>query len=429
MPRPTSLLAALLLLVPLARAQTPDALYARGTPTFVRGTKGPELSAKANAVQAELVRSIAFPKAAVVDDASIDVAKGAAAWPANPVLIGSAESNAVLAALGDRVPFRFRRGGLEIGGRTFTGADVCLIACVPAQPDAPGAPGWPEFVVYAGASPLEALELNSVRHGGIPVLVADKFGALVGAEWKRDDAGKLVAAFGSALKRVEWRRTSSVDRASPRPVFVSHVASIPATELDLEQSNAALRGVERAAERLGIAEFEPISVFVYPDKKTKGELTQNEGDGHARPAARALHVIACDAEEGGALENLVAHEVTHVLAPWSIVPAASPVFGEGLAVWTSGKYQGRALVDWKKTVAAKAPTVAELLAGMRKMPESVAYPLSGLLVDALVREFGWESFKEAFAGAGESTWTAACKTAGTTPEKVEELWKKALGRK
>lgn len=428
MSRPVALLLTLLFLPP-ARAQTPNAFFARGAPTIVRGTKGPELSAKANAAQAELLRSIAFPSSTVVADKSIDVEKGVAGWPANPVLIGSGESNAVLEALGDRLPFQFRRGGLEIGGQSFTGADVCLIACIPAQADAPGAPGWPELVVYAGASPLEALELNSVRHGTLPVLVVDKFGALAGAEWKRDDAGKLHAAFGPAAKRVEWRRTSSVDRASPRPVFVSHLASTAASPADNERSDAVLRGVERAAQRLGIDAFDPISVFVYPDKKTKGELTGNPGDGHAVPAARALHVIACDAEEGGALEDLVAHESTHVLAPYAIAPASSPVLGEGLAVWTSGKYQGRALAEWKKTLAAKAPTVAELLHGMRKLPEDVAYPLSGLLVEALVRDFGWDAFKEAFAGAGESTWTAACKTVGSTPEKIEELWRKSLGRK
>src|SRR5262245_29710519 len=90
-----------ILVASVADAQSPNEFYKRGVPTLVRGTAGSELTTKALAAQAELFRVICFPTANVIDDKGVDATKGAAAWPANPVLIGSNESNAVLAALGE----------------------------------------------------------------------------------------------------------------------------------------------------------------------------------------------------------------------------------------------------------------------------------------------------------------------------------------
>ncbi len=422
-------LAALAAVTVSARAQSPNQFYQRGTPTFVRGTQGEELTDKVIAAQIELVRASIFPTATVVDDKTIDPAKGAAAWPANPVLYGSNEHNSVLARLGNRVPIRFVRGGLEVGSRSFSGSDLRVIACVPAEKDEGAQKGWPEFVLYAGVGPMDTLEINGVRHGDQSVLVLDRFGPLVGGSWKRDPKGRLDVLFAPPARRETWRNTNDVDRANPRPVFVHHLQLVPAADSDGEQVSAVLRGVERAAARLSLTQFDGVQVYVHPDRKSKELLTGNSGDGHAVPAARTLHVLACDASEGGPLENLVAHEVVHLLTVEAVGPIASPLFGEGLAVWASGGYQGRPLGEWQRELAGKAPSLADLFAQFRKLPEATAYPLGGILVDLLVREVGWDAFKASLVGASPATWDAACKSAGTTPEALAAAWEKALAKK
>ncbi|MBI5364873.1 MAG: hypothetical protein HZA53_16975 [Planctomycetes bacterium] len=412
-----------------AAAQSPNEFLKRGTPTFVRGTAGEDVTDKVLAAQVELLRGMLFPSAPVVDDKAIDVAKGAAAWPANPVLFGSNEHHAVLAALGARLPFQFVRGGLELAGRTFSGNDVRLIACVPEQKDEGSEKGWPEFLVYAGVGPMDAQELNGVHHGAESVLVVDRFGPLVSGSWKRDAKGRLGVVFAEPARREKWRNSNQVERGNPRSVFVKHLELVPVTEKDQEEVSAILRGAERAAQRLGLDHFEGVQVYVHPDRKSKELLTRNSGDGHADPAARTLHVLACDASEGGALEGLVAHEVTHLLTVEAVGPVASPLLGEGLAVWASGAYQGRPIGEWKQELVGKAPSVAELFLQFRKLPENVAYPLGGLFVDLCVREVGWAEFQKSLAGASPSKWGAACKSAGTSAEAIEAAWTKAFAKR
>ncbi|MBK7876719.1 MAG: hypothetical protein IPJ77_13405 [Planctomycetes bacterium] len=424
-----SLVLAATALVPVARAQAPNPFFQRGTPTFVRGTAGEERTDKVLAAQVELIRSMAFPTALVVDDKSIDVTKGASAWPPNPVLYGSNEHNAVLAALGNRLPFRFVRGGLEIGARSFSGGDVRLIACIPAEKDEGNLKGWPEFLVYAGVGPMDAQEINSVRHGDLNLLVIDRFGPLVGGSWKRDAKGKLDVVYGPVARREAWRNSNAVDRANPRPVFVHHVQLVPAAPKDEEEVSAVLRAVERAASRLLLERFDAVHVYVHPDRKSKEILTANGGDGHTDPASRTVHVIAFDAAEGGPLENLVTHEVVHALTVDAVGPMASSFLGEGLAVWASGVYQEKPLGEWKRELAGKAPAVAEMFTLFRKLPENVAYPLAGLFVDLCVREVGWDAFKQSLAGASASSWAAACKSAGTSAEAIDGAWAKALAKK
>ena len=53
-----------------------------------------------------------FPRAPVVEDKAIDVAKGIDGWPLNPVLFGGPHVNTVLARLASSLPFAMERGKL-----------------------------------------------------------------------------------------------------------------------------------------------------------------------------------------------------------------------------------------------------------------------------------------------------------------------------
>lgn len=80
--------------------ETPNAFFARGTPTFIVGTAGDERCDRAVAAQVELVRAQLFPGAAVVTDEAVGHA-----WPANPVVYGGAHVNVLVAALAPELPF------------------------------------------------------------------------------------------------------------------------------------------------------------------------------------------------------------------------------------------------------------------------------------------------------------------------------------
>src|SRR5688572_6897813 len=145
--------------------------------------------------------------------------------------------------------------------------------------------------------------------------------------------------------------------------------------------------------------------------------------------SRARCVIAFEASERGPLENLVAHEATHVLAAVRLAPAGSVLLGEGLAVWVSGQYGGKTLEEWRGALAEPVASVAELLGPrFRALPEATSYPLAGILVETLVAELGRERVLDTLYPATAATWDAACERAGTSAARVETAFRAALAR-
>jgi hypothetical protein len=120
-----------------------------------------------------------------------------------------------------------------------------------------------------------------------------------------------------------------------------------------------------------------------------------------------------------ALEGLVAHEATHVLAYDAWGPSGSSLLGEGLAVWVSGRYGGVRLDEWKAAMV-DAPRVADLLgAGFRAQPENRTYPVAGLLVEAAVATVGLAAVRDHLFAATPATWDTATLAAGTTTESLQ----------
>src|SRR5690606_4960201 len=74
---------------------TVNEFFGRGTPTFIVGTPGDDISDRAIAGQVELVRAMFFPTAEVFSDASLDVGAGPSAWPSNPVVYGGSHVNSL----------------------------------------------------------------------------------------------------------------------------------------------------------------------------------------------------------------------------------------------------------------------------------------------------------------------------------------------
>ncbi len=414
-------------------AATPNAFFQRGTPTFVLGTAGNDHADRGIAAQVELIRGMLFPKSPVVTDDSIDVAKGASAWPRNPVVYGGPHVNSLLARLAPSLPFVLERGKLTLGDQVFEGDEYRLIALIPArQPDAQG-PGYPEFLLYAGTGSPSVAEINAVYHGGEAILVADTFGRLLTGQWERGSDSRFKPQFTQPrARRIPWRTVTRelqpVAGASGTVHLRFPEQLLPAN--DEEQVVAAcLRGLTQAVRKLELTNPTSLFVYIYPDRGSKRALTGNAGDGHVDLISRAVHVVRFDAAEGGGLERLLAHEGTHVLAYEAWGAAGTPLFGEGLGVWASGHYGGVTLAAWKSRLPAKIPSAASLLgAGFRQMPEQESYPVAGLFVEAVVGKVGLAPVREHLFGATPATWEAACRQAGTTPQELESAWRKAIER-
>jgi hypothetical protein len=403
---------------------SPNDFFGRGAPTFVRGTKGDERADRGVAAQVELIRSIAFDGATVVDDYSIDTAEGGSAWPHNAVVYGAGHVNELLASLAPTFPFRIEPGALTLGDELFRGDEYRLIAVVPTREADERGPGYPEFLLYAGTGTPGVAEINGVRHGASPILVADTFGPLVTGQWKETSDGVMPELDSSRASRIRWRAVErtvkSSDGKNTADVRISFPQKIPAADDEEQVIDACLRGLRTAIRKLAITHPASVSIYVYPDVGSKRSLTGDAGHGHAVVSSRALHVLRFDPSPGGGLESLLAHEATHVLAHESWGPAGSSLLGEGLAVWVSGQYGGTPLADWQRRIETP-PRVADLLGkAFRQLPERETYPVAGLLVAAAVQRVGLANVRDHLFGASAETWAAACASAGSSPRELQQ---------
>lgn len=365
---------------------------ARGTPTFVLGTSGDDRADRAIASQVELVKNLVFPDAAVVLDTAVDPAR----WPALPAVYGGPHVNALVASLS--LPFTLGPGHLEIGGQTFDGDEYQIITVVPADAH------HPELLLFAGTGTPGITQINDQTGGADMITIKDRFGILRTGTWKDG-----VAVLGPPTLRIAWR---SVDREGGSILFPEQLAAAPGEAAQVE---AAERGFATARAKLGVVAPPRVSLYVYPDLRSKKTLTRDPRSGVAVLAANALHVLSVPPAD---LERLVAHESSHAYAHHAWGDPGTPLIGEGLAVWTSGFYAGRSLDDWAGALR-DPPSIAQLVAGFFTYPEPVGYPLGGLVVEAAVALVGFDAMRTHLYPATPSTWDAACRAAGTTPEALQ----------
>ncbi len=406
---------------PPVTATTPNSFVRRGDPTFILGTRGDAITDRRIAGQVRLMRGLALPRSRVVSDTTIDLARGPATWPSNPLVYGGADDNAVIAGLAAKLPYQVTRSRIVVGGQVFEGAGYRLIAVTPATDD------HPEFVLFAGTGDGAMAEINGGIPMSTPIVVADRFGALVQGTWARV-GGKLVAKLGPRQRRIEYRtvrRTLAAARGARRAtVSFAFPSMVPAADSEAALIDACMRGLRRAVDKLALDAPVDMWIYLYPDRRSKMSLTGNRGDGHAVPSSRTLHMLATSP---AAAEQLVAHEATHVLAYYGYGPAGSALMGEGLAVWVSGQYAGRSIASWTRSM--RPISIATLLGpGWMKQNEADKYPLAGLVVEVAIAQVGLTRVLEHLLGANVETWDASCARAGTTPAKLERGVRAALGR-
>lgn len=397
-----------------AGPRTPNELYASGSPTFIAGTLGDDHEDRVIRGQIEVIRGALFPNAKMVDDTTIDVTQGRAAWPVNPVLYGGPQHNAVVAALAAELPFRMTSDSLEIDGHTLKGAGTQLITLVP---EGGNALSHPSFMLYAGTGPEGVAEINAMPHGESEIAIYDAFDSIAGGSWQRSATGFTPQLnWAPPRKSFDDEHIDLPRTRSPAKVTISTVRGADYDGLPAKRE-AVLRGVATSLKKLDIAAPTEVRVVIYPNAEVKKALTHTAGNGHAAPAARTLHVLAFDAKP---LERLVAHESTHVFTQQAWAPPGTVLLGEGLAVWVSGQYGGVELADWKQKLAKRAPLTSLLGAKFRQLPEQETYPVAGLVTAAIIDRVGLAKLRETIWPATPASFEAACARAGLTTEELEK---------
>jgi hypothetical protein len=398
--------------VPAPGPRTPNEFYAAGVPTFVAGTLGDEHEDRVIRGQIELIRGMLFPTAKVVDDTSIDVKSGAAAWPANAVLYGGPQHNAVIAALAGELPFRMTGDSLELDGHKLNGAGIQLIALVPARS---ADIAHPSFLLYAGTGREGVAEINGMPHGENGLAIYDAFDSIAGGGWQIGANG-FTPQLNWAPPRKALDDTSHDLQGGAAKVTITTVPGASYEDLPAQKA-AVTKGLETSLKKLDIDAPTEVRVVIYPNAESKKAFTHSAGDGHAVPAARTLHVRAVEAK---GLERLIAHEATHVYTQQVWGPPGTAFVGEGLAVWVSGQYGGSELVDWKKRLDKRAPIATLLGVGFRQRPERETYPQAGITVGALIDLVGLAKLRREVWPATPEGWQAACERAGITSEKLDK---------
>ncbi len=400
-----------------ADPRTPNDLLSAGGPTFVAGTAGDDRADREVRAQIAMLRGMLFPDAPVLADSDIDPAKGPDAWPARPVLYGGPHVNRLVAAIADRLPFRLGAGRLEIAGRTLSGDEYRILALVPGRPPDGDRPAFPPFLLYAGCGTPGVAEINAIPHGGDGFLVADRFGELLAGTFEVL-GGALAPRVTRERPRIEWQEIFDTrEDAGVRVLW-------PAVLADRKTAWAAgvALGVKQAREALGEGAASAVSVYLYPDRRSKQSLTQNPGDGHADLLSGSVHALL---PEAPGFRALVAHEAAHVLAYRALGLPGMPALGEGLAVCAAGGYGGVALDDWRR-VFLWAPPLADLLSGkFRSLPENDSYPAAGLFVRALRVRAGEEVFRTRLYPATPGEFAAAAREAGLPEKDLEALYREA----
>jgi hypothetical protein len=392
----------------MTKSDTPSGFFNMGLPTYIVGTKGDDHSDRAISGQAELIRSLLTPDAKKLDDQELlDFMIANGKWPQHPVVYGGSHVNATIAAIEKDLPFSITAGKLTIGDHTFEGDGFALITVVPAR-----AGKYPEFLLYAGTGTPGIAEINSpsVARVDAPIVIADAFGPLVVGSWSVGADGVATPKLNKPGRRVSWRETTK--EVAGAKVSFRFFDGAPAVA-DGPAIADASRGIEIAMKKLAPDRPIAFTIYIHPDQRSKGTLTGNSGAGHVTAFARTLHVYMANG-----LEQLVAHEATHVIAPQIWPPPGSPLFGEGLAVWVSDGYAGRPLASYSPRLQT-FQVEAMLGAKFRSTPEGEAYPFAGHVVRIAVTKVGLAKVRDHLYGATTATWRAACERAGTTWEAID----------
>ena len=135
--------------------------------------------------------------------------------------------------------------------------------------------------------------------------------------------------------------------------------------------------------------FPVIKYYLYEDRKTKGEVTDNDGNGHADPDKFEVYAVY-----NKNTKCIGPHEDTHLLTKNMGLPPQ--LFREGLAEYFSEKWHEKPHLYWagKFLKENKLYPISSLINNnfWYETDESISYPQSGAFIGFLISEIGKDKF-------------------------------------
>lgn len=139
--------------------------------------------------------------------------------------------------------------------------------------------------------------------------------------------------------------------------------------------------------------FPIIKYYLYADRRSKGKLTDNDGNGHADPDKFEVHAVY-----NKITKCIGPHEDTHLLTKNIGLPPQ--LFREGLAEYLSENWHGKPHLYWasKFSQENKLFPIAKLIDNnfWYETDDSISYPQAGAFTGFLISEIGKEKFIELY---------------------------------
>lgn len=295
------------------------------------------------------------------------------------VLIGTPQSNRWLRELVGRLPVRWQKGGIEIGGRFYSDpGDAVIISMLPN----PLERSVPLSVVTGATDEAVVSYLHSRRRmrSGPGDYRVFRNGRMVAfgffdANWRPDPARErdLLAETRALGDSRHFR-------------FVYHGKRPLAVSVD-ELIRRYESWLAIACRRLAVSvDSLRIPVQVYDSFETKGLITGNTDLYHAEPAAGSVHIVINDDFRG---DWFVA--ASRVLIARTLPKIKSPHLAEALAMALSRGWGERGFQYWAGYIAASGNIIPldDLFDTQRRGQESSLFtsPLLGVAGDLLLRRF------------------------------------------
>jgi hypothetical protein len=214
-------------------------------------------------------------------------------------------------------------------------------------------------------------------------------GDTAGARAALDDAARHAPTERLAAVLAADRRLFGFDSttyARWRTVATPHLrlhVSPAAPILDLAafaavRESAAVRIAAALADTAAAARPKPIDLFVWDSEREAAEAGLPRVH-FARPAVGLSHLT---------WDQTVGHEIAHLIAYRAVRPeVVAPLVTEGVAVWFDGSSDDRATEAAVALAGAglRGADVRALWADWTRLPDGVAYPVAGAVVETLVR--------------------------------------------
>lgn len=170
----------------------------------------------------------------------------------------------------------------------------------------------------------------------------------------------------------------------------------PDTEAEADIELIAI-AQEKAYEKItafaGEKDVPIINYYLYSTRKMKGDITGNDGNGHANPESFEVHAVY-----NKETKCIGPHEDTHILTMHLGLPPQ--LFREGLAEYLSETWDGKPHSHWvaKFKEEGRLYSITNLMSDdfWYETDDLVSYPEAGSFIGFLISEIGRKKFLELY---------------------------------